>query len=136
MYKYFILFFLIFITFSCGEENNQIPDVSVNFSIQASELGGIGSAIYTQDIYGIKGIIIYHKNNSEYLAFERTCSFRPENDCAVVQLNDELNPSYMIDSCCNSRFLLDDGTPFSGPALVPLKQYNTSFDGTYIYITN
>ena len=70
MYKYFILFFLIFITFSCGDENNQIPDVSVNFSIQASELGGIGSAIYTQDIYGIKGIIIYHKNNSEYLAFE------------------------------------------------------------------
>ena len=60
MYKYFILFFLIFITFSCGDENNQIPDVSVNFSIQASELGGIGSAIYTQDIYGIKGIIIYH----------------------------------------------------------------------------
>ena len=34
----------------------------------------------------------------------------------VVQLNNELNPSFLTDSCCNSNFLLDDGTPFSGPA--------------------
>ena len=90
MYKYFIIFSIIFIAFSCGDETNQIPNVPVNFSIQASELGGVGSAIYTQDIYGVRGIIIYHKNNNEYLAFERTCTFRPTNDCSVVQLNDEL----------------------------------------------
>jgi nitrite reductase/ring-hydroxylating ferredoxin subunit len=136
MYKYFITILIIFITFSCGDETNQIPNVPVNFSIQASELGGVGSAIYTQDIYGVRGIIIYHKNNNEYLAYERTCTFRPTNDCSVVKLNDELNPSFMLDSCCKSSFLLDDGTPFSGPALLPLKQYSTSYDGTYIYITN
>ena len=58
------------------------------------------------------------------------------DNCEVVQLNNEINPSFLTDSCCNSNFLIDDGTPFSGPAaLLPLKQYYTSFDGTYIYIS-
>ena len=121
---------------SCTKDENITPNIPVNFSIQASELGGVGSAIYTPEIYGLRGIIIYHKNSNEYVAFERACSYRPSNECEVIFLNDELNPSFLTDSCCNSNFLLDDGTPFSGPALRPLKQYFTRFDGTYIYVTN
>ena len=136
MSKYFTFFLVIIIINSCNKDDNTIPNVPVSFRIQASELGGVGSAIYTQEIYGIRGIIIYHKNNNEYVAYERACSYRPTNDCEVVQLNNDINPSYLTDNCCNSNFLLDDGTPFSGPALLPLKQYNTSFDGTYINVSN
>lgn len=136
MNKSLILLSFFIILNSCTKNENLIPDVSVNFSIQASELAGVGTAIYTQEVYGVRGIIIYHSNANEYVAYERACSFRPANSCEVVQLNDEINPSYLVDSCCNSNFLLDDGTPFSGPALRPLKRYNTSFDGTYIYVTN
>ena len=118
------------------KDNNIIPNVKVDFRIQASELGGVGSAIYTQENYGVRGIIIYHKNTNEYVAFERACSYRPSDDCEVVHLNNEVNPSFLTDSCCNSSFLLEDGTPFSGPALLPLKQYSTNFDGTYIYVYN
>jgi hypothetical protein len=133
----FFTFLLIFIgLLSCTKDENIIPNVPVNFRIQASELGGVGSAIYTPEVYGVRGIIIYHKNSNEYVAFERACSYRPSNNCEVIQLNDELNPSFLKDSCCSSNFLLDDGTPFSGPALLPLKQYVTSFDGTYVYISN
>ncbi|MAD50141.1 MAG: hypothetical protein P8I29_00205 [Flavobacteriales bacterium] len=133
----FFTFLLIFIgLLSCTKDENIIPNVPVNFRIQASELGGVGSAIYTPEVYGVRGIIIYHKNSNEYVAFERACSYRPSNNCEVIQLNDELNPSFLTDSCCSSNFLLDDGTPFSGPALLPLKQYVTSFDGTYVYISN
>ena len=136
MSKYFKLFIIVITINSCTKDDNIIPNVPVNFRIQASELGGVGSAIYTKDIYGVRGIIIYHKNSNEYVAYERACSYRPSNDCEVVQLNDEINPSFLTDSCCNSNFLLDDGTPFSGPALLPLKQYYTNFDGTYIYVSN
>ena len=133
----FFTFLLIFIgLLSCTKDENIIHNVPVNFRIQASELGGVGSAIYTPEVYGVRGIIIYHKNSNEYVAFERACSYRPSNNCEVIQLNDELNPSFLMDSCCSSNFLLDDGTPFSGPALLPLKQYVTSFDGTYVYISN
>ena len=135
--KYFGFLLLLLAMFTnCNKENTPIPDVYVNFRIQASEIGGVGSAIYTSTNYGIRGIIIYHKNSNDYLAFERTCSYRPNDDCEVVYLNNESNPTFLLDSCCGSRFLLEDGTPFDGPALLPLKQYNTSFDGTYVQITN
>ena len=136
MSKSFACLLVIITLLSCTKDENIIPNVPVNFRIQASELGGVGSAIYTPENYGVRGIIIYHKNSNEYVAFERACSYRPSNSCEVIQLNDELNPSFLIDSCCNSSFLLDDGTPFSGPALLPLKQYFTSFDGTYINVSN
>ena len=98
MNKYLTLL-LIIIFSSCTKDDNIIPDVPVSFRIQASELGGVGSAVYTQEIYGIRGIIIYHKNINEYVAYERACSFRPSNDCEVIQLNDEINPSFLTDSC-------------------------------------
>ena len=136
MHRYLSLIILIILIKSCDKDNNIIPNVKVDFRIQASELSGVGSAIYTQENYGVRGIIIYHKNTNEYVAFERACSYRPNDNCAVVHLNNEVNPSFLKDSCCNSSFLLEDGTPFSGPALVPLKQYSTNFDGTYIYVYN
>jgi len=136
MKKNIVLLLYIFCFFGCTKDDNLIPEVFVNFSIQASELGGVGSAIYTTENYGLRGIIIYHKNSNEYIAFERACSYRPSNSCETIFLNDETSPTFLEDSCCNSRFLLDDGTPFSGPALLPLKQYSTSFDGNYIYVRN
>ena len=135
--KYFGYILLLLTLFTnCNKENTPIADVYVNFRIQASEIGGIGSAVYTSTNYGIRGIIIYHKYNNEYVAYERTCSYRPSDDCAIVEIDDLVNPTFLIDSCCSSRFLLEDGTPFDGPALLPLKQYNTYFDGTYIHISN
>lgn len=130
-----ILTFSLIMT-SCTKDENTIPDVYVNFRIQASEIGGVGSAIYTSDNYGLRGLVIYHKNSNEYVAYERTCSYRPSNSCEVVEFNDVLNPVFLVDSCCTSQFLLDDGTPFNGPALLPLKEYFTSFDGNYITVSN
>lgn len=136
MNRLIVFFFTLVLSYSCNKDENIIPNVRVSFSIQASELGGVGTAIYTQEIYGVRGIIIYHKNTNEYVAYERACTFRPSDPCEVVMLDNETNPSFLVDSCCNSRFILDDGTPFSGPALLPLKQYLTTFDGNYITVSN
>ena len=132
------LFFIIFLTafFSCGDDDNSIPETYVNLSILASEIGGVGSGIYTSSIYGVNGIIIYHKDINQYIAYERTCSYDPSKACAVVNMNDIISPTLLVDSCCSSKFLIEDGTPFDGPALLPLKQYQTNFDGVYINVFN
>jgi Rieske Fe-S protein len=41
-----------------------------------------------------------------------------------------------IDSCCNSRFSIIDGSVINGPATRPLYQYRTLFDGNALRIYN
>ena len=127
---------LVLSQISCGDDNNYIPETYVNFSILASEIGGVGNGIYTSSIYGVNGIIIYHKDINQYIAYERTCSYDPSESCAIVDMNDIYNPTLLVDSCCGSKFLIEDGTAFDGPALLPLKQYQTNFDGVYINVFN
>lgn len=133
----YIYYFTIMILISnCSDKDNFIPEVYVDFSISASEIGGVGQGIYTLDNYGVSGIIIYHFGINEYLAYDRTCSFRPSNSCEVIEFDNDESPTYLVDQCCSTKFLIEDGTPFDGPASLPLKRYNTSFDGTYIRVFN
>ena len=130
-----ILCVFISITPSCTKEDI-IPETYVNFQIRASEIGGVGQAIYTDLVYGVRGIIIHHSDINKYTAYDRACSYQPSDPCEVVQLDDNESPTYFEDKCCGSRFLINDGTPFSGPASLGLKQYNTSFDGVYVTVYN
>jgi nitrite reductase/ring-hydroxylating ferredoxin subunit len=125
-----------FFILSCGTEESYIPDTPVNFSIFASEVGGVGQAIYISEDYGLRGIIIYRSDINSFVAYERTCSYDPSNSCEVVSLDDENNPTFLIDDCCGSEFLILDGSPIKGPASRPLKQYYTSYDGTYVTVSN
>lgn len=136
MVRMLLLISAILLLFSCDDNDNYIPETYVNFSILASEIGGVGNGIYTNDVYGVNGIIIYHKDINQFIAYERTCSYDPSASCAIVEMNDIYNPTLLVDSCCGSKFLIEDGTPFDGPALLPLKQYQTNFDGVYITVFN
>ena len=131
---------LIFLTISLYlqscDTNNNVPNVYVQFQIPLSEIGGVGQAIYTNDNYGVKGIIIYHEGFNNFLAYDRACSYAPQENCEKVELNDSLAPSFLVDNCCGSTFFLSDGSPTGGPASVPLKQYHTSSDGSYLYVSN
>jgi Rieske Fe-S protein len=73
---------------------------------------------------GVRGLIIYRKNSSTYLAFERNCSFQPNDACATVEVHS--SSLYMFDPCCGSTFDFD-GNPTGNPAWRPLRQYLTSF---------
>ena len=134
-----LLFLFLIISFcsqSCETNDNYIPDVYVQFQIPLTEIGGIGQAIYTNENYGVKGIIIYHEGFNNYLAFDRACSYAPEEKCEKVELDNLLAPSFLVDSCCGATFFLSDGTPTVGAASLPLRQYHTSTDGSYLYIRN
>jgi len=127
-----IFVFLLSIFSGCASDDDQnlIPYVRVNFtinpeSIEYGELNVPGNWVYVTG--GYRGIIIYNLYDQQYMAFERCCTFDPENDCARVSVID--GGLVAIDSCCMSQFVLTDGSPLEGSkATIPLRQYNTNLD--------
>lgn len=83
---------------------------------------------------GSRGIIIYRVSNEEFKAYDRHCTYDSGNSCALVSV-DGTNITGM-DDCCGSTFILTDGSVTKGPASLPLKQYQTSFDGAVLRIFN
>ena len=83
---------------------------------------------------GVRGIIIYHKNGSNYIAYEATCSYQPNSACATVEVH--VSTLYIFCPCCSSSFDLATGYPTGGVAWRPLRQYETSFDGSTLTITD
>ncbi|MCP4553169.1 MAG: hypothetical protein GY834_14275 [Bacteroidetes bacterium] len=125
----------------CGKTNpvdKIIPYVLVNFtinpnSIKYNNLNIVGNWTYVSG--GYSGIIIFHSDINEYKAFERTSPYDFPNDfnCRV---NVDESGLIAVDNCSGSKYILLDGTPFEGPATLPLKQYNTYFDGVYLHVYN
>jgi len=82
---------------------------------------------------GIRGIIIYRVNASTYYAFERNCSYQPNQACATTDVH--ASGLYMTDSCCGSTFDFQ-GNPTGGPAWRPLGRYQTLLSGSTLTITD
>lgn len=117
-------------------EESEIPNVPVNVeinlrAIDSAPLQLVGGYIYVDG--GVRGIIVRRESQNEYSAFERNCPYRPQDACALVEMND--TGFYMEDLCCGSTFDLS-GFPTAGPATLPMKKYNTSLSGDYLFIYN
>ena len=125
---------------SCGkneEDPNQglIPNVPVNFFIQPNTIDYLPAGTWKEYASeGYRGVLIYRVDLQTFLAYEMTCPYDPEKECARV----EADPTTytLIDSCCMSRYNLIDGMPVEGPATRPLLQYLTEFDGNYLQVYN
>jgi len=134
-----ILFMLILVVFikGCDDKNQIVPNVYVNFYISVfdpefSTLLSPGNSITVTG--GVNGILIYRISSDEFAAYDRTCTYNVSDNCRIV-VDDDIN--FATDSmCCNSRFLLLDGSVIEGPATYPLKRYQTNFDGNYLHVYN
>lgn len=84
------------------------------------------------DDIGVRGVIVYKLNATTYLAYERNCSYQPNDACATVDVHS--SNLYMIDACCGSTFNLSGGVPTSGPAWRNLRQYITALNGSRLTI--
>lgn len=83
---------------------------------------------------GIRGIILYRVSTSLYLAYERNCSYHPNEACATVNIHS--SGLYMIDPCCGSTFSFSDGSPMGGIAWRPLRRYRADLNGFNLTITD
>ena len=97
----------------------QFPDFTIIISNHPSLLLD-GGFIYRSE--GVRGLIIYRKNNSTFLAFERNCTFRPNDVCSTIEVHS--SSLYIFDPCCGSTFNFD-GNPTGSPASRNLRQYQT-----------
>lgn len=141
--KYFsisvALVLLLSSTWSCGEKqaHDSIPEVSVNLYLDINstmyiELNTIGGWVYLTG--GYKGILVYRVSVDEFVAYDRGCPYDPFEAAARIVMD----PSGLTcsDSNCTSQFGILDGSVIKGPATVPLKRYNTYFDGNTLSISN
>lgn len=83
---------------------------------------------------GVRGLILYRKNASNYITYERNCSFQPNSACATVDVH--VSTLYMLCPCCSSTFDLTTGLPTGGQAWRPLRRYETSLNGSELIITD
>lgn len=135
---------------SCNRKDNDvIPDVFVDFRININDpqfvnlmaIGAITVNKNTNNIgypaagFGDNGIIIYNNGLNEFYAYDRTCP----HDYAVNSKSISVNIDFIMAVCpeCGTEYALSAfGTPSSGPGRYPLKNYRTSFDGTWIRVWN
>ena len=82
---------------------------------------------------GVRGIIVYRNSATSYTAFEKNCSYTPNEACATVEAHS--SGLFMIDPCCGSSFNFSDGLPSGGPAWRPLRQYRTQLNGSVLTVT-
>jgi nitrite reductase/ring-hydroxylating ferredoxin subunit len=132
-----VLFISLLFSSSCKSENPYtIPYVPVNFYVYPngidSDLGVSRFKYFTQ--VGFRGIVVYRIGSDQFLAYDRACTFDTQNTKAIVAVD----PSGLMAVCpvCGSKYLLTDGYPFQGPAKNPLLQYNTTYDGFKVYVSN
>ncbi len=136
--NWYYIFLIPFVFFGCSKNNDSnIPLVAVNVIIHINDpaynmLTVPGGWTYING--GSRGIIIYRASNDAFKAYDRHCTYDSSNSCALVSV--EANNITGFDDCCGSKFILTDGSVTQGPANLPLKQYQTSFDGNELRIFN
>ncbi len=141
MKQLLILIFVVTVSglWSCRKDDHDIPYVYVDFYISITDpnfsaLNSPGGWVYVTG--GSKGILIYAKTTTEFMAYERHCPYDPEASCSRIEV--QTSGLLTEDACCGSVYLITDGTPSSGPGTAgqALKKYQTTFDGQTIHVFN
>jgi Rieske Fe-S protein len=109
------------------------PDIVLNLNLPdniALKSKGISKEIDG----GVRGIIVYCQDLGVYYAYERNCSYHPNEACATVNIDN--SKLFMFDPCCGSTFDFATGNPTGGIAWRPLVQYKTAFNGVDLIISD
>jgi nitrite reductase/ring-hydroxylating ferredoxin subunit len=134
-----LVFLFVFLFPQCKKENqqNEIPSVAVNIAIDPNSteyihLNTVNGWEYLTG--GYRGIIVFRASTNGFMAFERACPY----DWNLTSTRIVVDSSGITTRCpsCSSKFILTDGSPFSGPSAYPMKQYQTTFNGATLYIYN
>ena len=139
--KYFSFIVLIVIfsfALSCKKQSdNGVPITAVDIYLYSNNpsfinLTAVGGYVYITG--GVRGILLYRKSNSEIMAYDRNCTYQSTQPCATVVVDQ--THILAVDTCCHSKFSIYDGGVTQGPASLPLKAYQTTFDGNVLHIYN
>ena len=129
---------ILIVVGSCKKDShNTVPNTAVDIYMYTNNpsfinLTAIGGWVYITG--GVRGILVYRKSSSDFMAYDRNCTYQSSNSCATVWV--DASNIMATDTCCNSKFSIFDGAVTQGPAGLPLKTYATTFDGSVLHIYN
>jgi nitrite reductase/ring-hydroxylating ferredoxin subunit len=130
----FLLLFFFIIGISKAQYAS-FPEVVINLSLPDYTSLKLDGGIKEIDDIGIRGILIYRLNSTTYIAYDKNCSYHPNDvGCSTVEV--DLSRLFLRDPCCNATFNFSDGMPTGGPASRPLIRYRTELVGSVLTITD
>jgi hypothetical protein len=136
-YSLYILIISLFL-FGCNKaQNTNVPLTTVNHTIYTDNPAYISVSVPGSWMYlngGSRGLLLYRASNFEFIVYDRHCTYDSNNSCAQVTV--DASNIVARDDCCGSEFLIIDGSVIKNPASLPLKRYQTSFDGSVLRIFN
>ena len=139
MRSLFIKISIISILFGC-ETDNQFPNnvyVNIGIPINMPEYNNLTIPLGYEFINGgIGGIIIMRDLNNNFIAYDRACTYEMSENCVLSGESTMYDAILQCHDCCQSKFIVVDGSVTEGPANLALKRYNTSINGEILYITN
>ncbi len=122
---------------SCRRQQQAIPYVFVDLYLNIDNpsnflLTSPGGWDYKNG--GSKGLIVYRKQEDQFVVFDRHCTYNADNACGAASV-DSTNIQISCD-CDGSVYQLHDGSVIQGPATLPLHQYRSDFNGSVLHIYN
>jgi nitrite reductase/ring-hydroxylating ferredoxin subunit len=126
----------IFLLISCSkDDSSRIPDVFIDYhiSLQEFQIKKNADGVLLVGNQGVAGLIIYHRADGAYVAFDRCSSVEPEKKCVVVP---DAGGLTVTDPCSQAKFSLYDGAPVKAPAQRSLKQYQVVVTSFEIVVSN
>jgi nitrite reductase/ring-hydroxylating ferredoxin subunit len=134
------LFLVLLVVAGCSRDlsddeipPSSFPDILIDLSLPSNIALASKGGYKEINEGGVRGIIVYCQDIGVYHAYERNCSYTPNQACATV--NVDASRLFMIDPCCTSMFDFSTGQPISGPAWRPLRQYQATANGVELVIT-
>jgi len=137
----YIVLGLILLQVACKKDDNVAePPAHVNITINPNstmyqELNTVGGWTYLTATPPSRGIIVYRITQNEFMAYERTPPYEPDQCCSGDTCTFLLvDFPFVEDTCTNSTYQIIDGSPFNGPTTIPLIRYTTYYDGLTLQI--
>jgi nitrite reductase/ring-hydroxylating ferredoxin subunit len=109
-------------------------DVVINLSLPEYSSLRLDGGMKLLNNIGVRGVIVYRVNATTFHAYERNCSYHPNEAGSTVDIH--TSNLYFQDFSCNSTFNLTEGQPTGGPAWRPLRQYHTDVTANVLTITS
>tara|TARA_B110000285_G_scaffold182545_1_gene206341 strand:+ start:735 stop:1160 length:426 start_codon:yes stop_codon:yes gene_type:complete len=129
----FILMFAVGFLLTACPQNTAHPvpnipfDISINITLPSySSLQGVSGFAYVNG--GSRGIIVYRRGISDFIAFDRHSPADIAGDCPQPLIQDAGNFLMLNDTCNSAQFSLYDGSPILGSNF-GLRQYVVTWDG-------
>ena len=141
--KKILLFLPVFILLmSCSgsdddyRNNPNLPDVNFNFQLnlnfaEYNDLQFPGNSFATYN-YGVRGVVIYNINSSQYVAFELSDPNHPPNNCSGMIVDGVIATC----GCDDNQYNVITGELVEGDGDYTMKPYRVQRSGNMLEVYN